>query len=244
MRQRAVDALPVYLVTDDRLCREAGRTVVDTVRAAVDGGVTCVQLRGKTLSARELLQQTLAVAAAVGDRVPVLVNDRVDVYLAAREAGAAVAGVHIGQSDLPAELTRAVIGPDAILGLSAATPLQLANVAPDTVDYVGVGPVHSTATKPDAPGGRGLDWAAEIVTEAPVPAVAIGGLRASDLEELKAAGFAGAAVVSAICSAADPAAAARALAKRWAVHPGPTLAQAPALAPESALAQALSERVS
>ncbi|KAB1643915.1 thiamine phosphate synthase [Gulosibacter chungangensis] len=240
MRQRVVDALPVYLVTDDGLCAAEGRTVVDTVRAAVDGGVTCVQLRGKTLSARELLQQTLEVAAAVGDRVPVLVNDRVDVYLTAREAGAAVAGVHIGQSDLPVELTRAVIGPDAILGLSAATPQQLANITPGTVDYVGIGPVHSTATKPDAPTGRGLEWAAGIVTEAPVPAVAIGGLRAADLEALKAAGFAGAAVVSAICSATDPEAAARALAERWAAHPAP----APAPAPEPTLASALSERVS
>lgn len=223
MRTRVLDALPVYLVTDDQLCAAAGRSVVDTVRAAVEGGVTCVQLRGKSLSARDLLQQTIAVAEAVGARVPVLVNDRVDVYLAAREAGASVAGVHIGQSDLPAELARGVIGRDAILGLSAATPVQLSGTDRSAVDYVGIGPVHNTATKMDAPAGRGLSWAVEMLTEAPVPAVAIGGLRASDLAALKAAGFAGAAVVSAICSANHPEEAARSLADHWATHPEPAL---------------------
>lgn len=218
LRQRIHEHLRVYLVTDERSCNSQNRTVVDTVRQAVEGGVTCVQLRGKSLSARELLAQTVAVAEAVGERVPVLVNDRIDVFLAARASGARVHGIHVGQSDVPPRLARKMIGEEAVLGLSAATPEQLADSGSTWVDYVGIGPVHNTATKADAPAGRGLAWATELRSSAQVPAVAIGGITGADLEELRVGGFAGAAVVSAICAAKDPRQAASALAKSWAAH--------------------------
>ena len=104
----------LYFVTDTALCGERG--VVETVRSAVAGGVTCVQVRAKDAPAAEFLALVTAVADAVGDQVPVLVNDRVDVYLAALARGAAVRGVHVGQNDLPLEIVREIVGGDAIVG--------------------------------------------------------------------------------------------------------------------------------
>ncbi|EPR75425.1 Thiamin-phosphate pyrophosphorylase [Leifsonia rubra CMS 76R] len=210
--------LSTYLVTDSVQARAASHDLVDLVSAAVDGGVTIVQLREKDLRAREFLDVVLRVSSAVGTKVPVLVNDRVDVYLAARERGARVAGVHVGQSDLPSAAVRALIGEEAILGLSASTPEQLedAGLAAAGVDYVGIGALHPTATKKDAPDALGHERLAELVALSPLPTVAIGGIGVDDLPLLRAAGADGAAVVSAICGAADPRAAARALAVAWA----------------------------
>ncbi|MEH0109034.1 thiamine phosphate synthase [Tersicoccus sp. MR15.9] len=213
-------ALTLYLVTDTALSAgpSGSRSVLDVVTAAVDGGVTCVQLREKDASARDFLALVTAVAARVGERVPVLVNDRVDVYLAARDTGAVVAGVHVGQDDLPATAVRALIGPDAILGLSASTTDEFHAVAAlpsGTVDYLGVGAVHATPTKPDAPEPLGVDGFARAAATARstsgLPVVAIGGVTVADAAPLRAAGAAGIAVVSAICAAEDPAAAARTL---------------------------------
>ena len=213
---RAVPNLSVYLVTDEGQCRSRGRSVLQTVEAAVDGGVTCVQLRAKDTDGGPFLAQVRAVAGAVGDRVPVIVNDRVDVFLAARDLGAPVAGVHVGQSDLPAGVVRALIGDDACIGLSAATPDELrAARAEGACDYVGIGVVHDTATKTDAPRGLGADGVARMAALTDLPSVAIGGITAADLPALRAGGLAGAAVVSAICLAEDPGRAAAALRRAW-----------------------------
>ncbi|BBE22627.1 hypothetical protein MN0502_15100 [Arthrobacter sp. MN05-02] len=150
--------------------------------------------------------------------MPVLVDDRVDVYLAARELGASVDGVHVGQSDLPPDVVRRIVGPDAVIGLSAATPgeLSVAHALPaGTVDYLGVGAVHATATKPDHPAPLGVDGFAALAAGSDLPCVAIGGITTADAAALRGAGAAGMAVVSAICAAADPAASARELAKAW-----------------------------
>lgn len=213
---RAVPNLSVYLVTDEGQCRSRGRSVLQTVEAAVDGGVTCVQLRAKGTDGGPFLAQVRAVAGAVGDRVPVIVNDRVDVFLAARDLGAPVAGVHVGQSDLPAGVVRALIGDDACIGLSAATPDELrAARAEGACDYVGIGVVHDTATKADAPRGLGADGVARMAALTDLPSVAIGGITAADLPALRAGGLDGAAVVSAICTAEDPRAAAVGLRAAW-----------------------------
>lgn len=196
--------LKLYFVTDEELCAQAGRSVVDTVVAAVDGGATCVQLRAKDASAGSFLEQVLTVCEVVGHRVPVIVNDRVDVYLAARELGAFVAGVHVGQSDLPVHVTRALIGPDAILGLSAATYEELAAAeASGVVNYVGTGVLRGTPTKLDAPEPLGVEGLRERAVATSLPMVAIGGIGMDDMAALGGAGLAGAAVVSAICCAAD-----------------------------------------
>lgn len=211
--------LSLYLVTDAQVAAASGHDRVAVVRAAAENGVTAVQVREKDAPARAFLQTVLDVAAVLPASVSLLVNDRVDVYLAARAAGASVTGVHVGQTDLPVAAVRALIGPDAVLGLSASTPAQLraAAAGPARVDYVGIGAVHATTTKADAPPPLGLARFAQLVAASPLPAVGIGGVTGADLPAMRAAGAAGAAVVSAICAAPAPAEAARSLRAAWEV---------------------------
>jgi thiamine-phosphate pyrophosphorylase len=228
---RADIDLSLYLVTDERLAAAAGHDLVELVREAAENGVTVVQVREKTASARQFLDTVMRVAEVIPEHVALIVNDRVDVFLAARAAGARVAGVHVGQSDLPVEAVRGLVG-DAIVGVSASTDAELLRAATSGVriDYVGVGTVHATTTKSDAPPPLGIDGVARSVatlaahrgapaaagpTRTPLPVVAIGGVSLVDLSGLHAAGAAGAAVVSAICSAPDPGAASRALRSAW-----------------------------
>ncbi|SEP13547.1 thiamine phosphate synthase [Trujillonella endophytica] len=198
----------LYLVTDTALSRP--RTVPDVVRAAVAGGVTAVQVRDKDASRRELYELTLAVRAVLPPGVALFVNDAVDVALL---AGAD--GVHVGQDDLPPAEVRALIGPDRLLGLSAGSPAEMAAalaLPPGTVDVVGIGPVWSTATKPDAGAALGPAGVAALgarARAAGLVSVAIGGIDAGNAAALGAVD--GVCVVSAICAAADPAAAARGL---------------------------------
>ncbi|UAJ79501.1 thiamine phosphate synthase [Leifsonia sp. ZF2019] len=208
--------LSLYLVTDSGLAAAAGHDLVELVRAAAANGVTAVQLREKEATARGFLDTVLRVSEAIPDRVALIVNDRVDVFLAARAAGARITGVHVGQSDLPPEAVRGLIGSDAVLGLSASTPEQLAAASDSgVVDYVGIGALHATATKRDAPPPLGHEEFARLVALSALPAVAIGGVHAADLGALRRAGAAGAAVVSAICGSADPGQAARELRTAW-----------------------------
>jgi thiamine-phosphate diphosphorylase len=210
--------LSIYLVTDASQCERQGRTVAETVAAAVAGGVTAVQIREKTSTARDFLATVRAVSEVVPAHVAVLVNDRIDVYLTARDAGLRVDGVHVGQSDLPVEAVRQLIGPGPILGLSASSPEQLTAAAASSaqVDYVGVGALHATATKRDAPPPLGHDRFAALVTHSALPVVAIGGLTHVDLPRLRTSGAAGAAVVSAVCGSDSPREAAERLAQAWA----------------------------
>ncbi|MBB3086200.1 thiamine phosphate synthase [Geodermatophilus sabuli] len=202
----------LYLVTDTALC--SPRPVADVVRAAVAGGVTAVQVRDKTASRRDLLALTRAVQAALSDRpdVPVVVNDAVDVALV---AGAD--GVHVGQDDLPPGETRALLGPGPLLGVSvsSAAELDAALALPTgTVDVVGLSPVWATPTKPDAAPGLGLEGASALAAAAHaggLVAVAIGGIDAARAADVARTGVDGICVVSAVCAAADPEAAARAL---------------------------------
>lgn len=209
--------LSLYLVTDSRQASTAGHELVGLVRTATGHGVTTVQVREKTAPARVFLDTVLRVAEVLPERVALIVNDRVDVFLAARAAGAHVTGVHVGQSDLPVEAVREMIGVDALLGLSASTEeqLRLAAASPARVDYVGIGALHETSTKNDAPTPLGVGRLTRLVAASSLPVVAIGGVKRSDLPGLRASGAAGAAVVSAICSAADPAWAARELRAAW-----------------------------
>lgn len=206
----------LYLVTDSALCGERG--VAETVGQAVEGGVTCVQVRAKDSSTAEFLALVVEVADAVGDRVPVIVDDRVDIYLAARLQGAAVHGVHVGQSDLPVESVRAIVGHDAIVGWSANTVEHLeaaGGLPPGTVDYLGVGVIRATTTKPDHPIPLGIEGFERLRRLTAVPCVAIGGIHEGDLAGLRKAGAAGAAVVSVLCAAEDPRAAAVSLRREW-----------------------------
>ena len=201
--------LTLYLVTDTELCRP--RPVADVVRAAVAGGVTAVQVRDKRASRRDLLALTRTVQVAVADRpdVPVVVNDALDVALL---AGAD--GVHVGQEDLPAAEVRSLMGPDRLVGLSVESADDLAatlRLPAGTVDVVGLSPVWATPTKPEAGPGLGLDSVRELAAAARAGglwSVAIGGIDATRAASVAATGVDGICVVSDICAAADPAAAA------------------------------------
>jgi thiamine-phosphate pyrophosphorylase len=208
----------VYLVTDTALAERHGHGVLGVVRAAVAAGVRIVQVRDKTASARDLLALTAAVADAVGDRALVVVDDRLDVVLAARAAGHRVAGVHLGQSDVPASAARTLLGPDAHVGLTANTTRHLVEVAAmpqGTVDLLGVGVVHPTSTKPDHPPALGVAGFGRIAATTAVPCVGIGGVGLADVGPLRRAGAAGVAIVSGICAAPDPRAAAAAFVAAW-----------------------------
>lgn len=207
--------LSVYLVTDSGQARRRGRDVVDVVAAAVRGGVTAVQVREKHAPTRDVVELLGRVAEVVPPGVALVVNDRVDAFLAARRAGVAVDGVHLGQADLPVTALRRLVGGSALVGVSARTRAELAAADAVGADYVGIGPVRTTTTKRDAPGGMGVAAFAELAGASRSPAVGIGGLTAGDVPALRRAGAAGVAVVSAICLADDPCRAAAELAEAW-----------------------------
>jgi thiamine-phosphate pyrophosphorylase len=181
------------LVTDDRLM--AGRDLIVLARAAESAGATSVQLRLKQATARE--QVTLARALVAALRIPVLVNDRPDIALA---AGAA--GVHLGPDDLPVHLARAVAPPGFIVGASVGSDAEAAAAA--GADYWGIGPWRLTTTKADAGAGLGPQGFARLVRlAAGRPCLAIGGVRPDDVPAVHAAGGAGVAVISGILATND-----------------------------------------
>ena len=203
----------VYLVTDTRLCGgPAG--VLDTVRGAVAGGVTAVQVRDPLATTRELAALATGVLEVLrGSGVPLIVNDRADVALA---VGAD--GLHVGQSDLDPVAARRLIGPSLHLGLSVSGPGELVAATalpPGTVDLLGVGPIRDTPSKTDASPALGFDGLARICRASTLPCVAIGGLGLHDVWALREAGAVGLAVISAICGRQDPEFSARELASAW-----------------------------
>lgn len=203
--------LSLYFVTPDGWAAR-GESLEAMVLAAVRGGATMVQLRDKQTGDTEMTaaaRRLKALLAPLG--VPLIVNDRVEVMLA---SGAD--GVHIGQSDASPAETRRRIGADRLLGLSIETEAQLAAMPSGLVDYIGVGPLRTTASKTDAAAPLGIERLAGIVRAAQVPAVAIGGVGMEDIPALRSCGAAGIAVISAIAAADDPQASARALAEAWA----------------------------
>jgi thiamine-phosphate pyrophosphorylase len=203
-RAELTACLRLYLVTDQQALR--GRSLTDVVNQAVQGGATCVQLREKSASTRDFV----ALACALNDLlaplgVPLVINDRIDVALA---CGAQ--GVHLGQSDMPVELARQLLPPQVFIGLSVETPEDVRLAASLPVDYLGVSPVFPTPTKSDTAAPWGLDGLSAVRALTDLPLVAIGGIHLSNATEVLVAGADGLAVVSALCSADDPAAAARA----------------------------------
>lgn len=207
-----------------------GRPVADVVRDALDAGFTIVQVRSKVAGARELMECARSVADVIAaadksDTVPLLIDDRLDVALACREAGIKIDGVHVGQSDIPVEVCRKYLGEDSIVGLSAAAHEMRRYIeTADTsqVDYLGVGPLHETATKPDCgldDDGRvitrSLEELAELRRVSPKPIVVGGGVKAADIPALAKTGVDGFFVVSAVAGADDPHGAAKELVDLW-----------------------------
>ncbi|MEL6962185.1 MAG: thiamine phosphate synthase, partial [Pseudomonadota bacterium] len=187
----------LYLVTDPDLLR--GRALIDVVDEACAGGVTLVQLRDKTAEARDLLEMARALKATLQPRgVPLVINDRVDV------AAAAGVGCHVGQTDLPVEAARAMLGDTAIIGLSLDHVEQTRAADPALLDYVAHGPFATTDTKPDAGMPVGIRGINEVRARTGLPLVAIGGIDASNAAHAIDAGADGVAVVSAVMAAESP----------------------------------------
>lgn len=187
----------LYLVADADYA--ASRDLTGLVDAAVAGGVTVVQLRGKRLAAGELVELGLALAGRLAERgVPLLVNDRLDVALA---CGAA--GVHLGQEDVPVPLARRILGPGATIGASVHTAEEARRAEREGADYVGAGPAFATATKETPLAVLGAEGIRLISQATCIPVVAIGGIGVGNAAELGRAGAGGIAVVSAILGAPD-----------------------------------------
>lgn len=190
--------LSLYLVLDPELCRT--HSMVETTLAAIAGGATIIQLRDKRAGTEGLIRIGRELMDAMrGTGVPLIVNDDIDAAIA---IGAD--GLHVGQDDLPTKTARDRLGQDKIIGLSIEDETVARKVDRSIVDYVGIGPVFATPTKPDHKPAIGFDGLASLVRIAGLPSVAIGGLKRDHVEPVFEAGANGIAVVSAICGQPDP----------------------------------------
>ncbi len=196
------DTLRLIAITDD--LRDGRDGLIARSRAAVKGGATMVQLRLKYTDGRTLVGIARALVAALD--VPVLVNDRLDVALAAEAAG-----VHVGVDDLPVAAVRRVVPDGFIVGVSVGSDAEAA--AAQGADYVGIGPVYGSASKLDAGVAIGVDGFSRLAAALHLPAVAIGGITVPTASDTIAAGAAGVAVIGAVFGGPDPEGSARALRK-------------------------------
>lgn len=187
----------IYVITDNKLA--AGRGHLAVAEAAVQAGVRIVQLRDESLCDRELLEIALAVRRITSDSdTCFLVNNRTDTVLA---SGAD--GVHVGQDDLPVDVVRRIVGPDAIVGVSTANVEEAAGAQAQGASYVAIGPIFRTTTKVDAGEAVGLEAISAIKRAVSIPVVAIGGINPANIASVAAAGADAAAVISAVADAED-----------------------------------------
>jgi len=190
--------LSLMLVTDRPLCQ--GRNLLDVVDQAVQGGVTAVQLREKRLATREFVQLGRELKKRLQPRnIPLFINDRLDV---AQTVGAD--GIHVGQEDMHAIDVRSLIGTTMAVGLSVNSARDVHEANTLDVDYLGAGPVFSTATKDDAKEALGIDGLQALVSLSRHPVVAIGSIKAANVTRVIKTGVRGVAVVSAVCAADSP----------------------------------------
>nr|WP_276956322.1 thiamine phosphate synthase [Methanobrevibacter woesei] len=189
--------LSLYLVTDKR--NKTDEEFLEIIEEAIKGGTTVVQIRekeGETLDFYNLALKVKEITSKYN--VPLIVNDRIDVALAIKSEG-----VHIGQTDMPADVARSLIGDEMILGVSASTVKEARKAEKDGADYIGTGAVFPTATKDDAPSIT-KDDLKEVTGSINIPTVAIGGITLENASELAGTGIAGISVVSAIMNSKDP----------------------------------------
>ncbi|KAH0434499.1 hypothetical protein IEQ34_026803 [Dendrobium chrysotoxum] len=190
------NSLLLYAVTDSRMNKKWARSITEAVKASIEGGATIIQLREKEVETSEFVKKAVdCMAICRSYHVPLLINDRIDVALACDADG-----VHIGQSDMPAELARKILGPGKIIGVSCKTPTQAMKAWADGADYIGCGGVFPTNTKQSNPtiGLKGLET---VCLASKLPVVAIGGISAGNIQsvmELGVPNLKGVAVVSAL----------------------------------------------
>ncbi|MEF1229981.1 thiamine phosphate synthase [Vibrio fortis] len=192
----------LYLVTDDQ---QDLATLEHVVKQSVAGGVTMVQVREKHGDVRAFIERAQRVKAILsGTGVPLIINDRVDVALAVDADG-----LHLGQSDMPAEIARQLMGEGKILGLSIENEQQLKEAEHLPIDYIGLSAIFATPTKTNTKKHWGVEGLKSALETTKLPIVGIGGINESNIPELMATGVHGLALVSAICQADDPKAAAQ-----------------------------------
>ena len=192
----------LYLVTDRGLAR--GRSTLDIVKAAANGGVTCVQLREKDCLTLEFIEQALSIKDYLSARgIPLIINDRIDVAQAVKADG-----IHLGQTDMPLDMARAIVEDSMLIGISAESLEDAIEAEKGGADYLGVSPIYATPTKTDTAPPLGLEGLRQIRATVKIPLVGIGGLNRENAAEVIRNGADGVAVVSAIVAAGDPEAAA------------------------------------
>ena len=188
--------LSLYLVTDKS---DNVEKFLNTIEESIKGGVSVVQIREKTADTLDFYNLALKVKKITTKyNVPLIINDRVDVALAIDADG-----VHVGQSDMPCDVTRKLVGPNKIVGVSAATIDEAKKAEKDGADYIGTGAIFPTTTKDDAPKITKKDLK-EIADSINIPVVAIGGITLDNACELTDTGIEGLSVVSAIMSSENP----------------------------------------
>lgn len=224
--------LSAYLVIGSE--NTLGRNLNQVVHSALEGGITLLQLREKHLSTRDFIDSAVQIAKIVeqfnqinGKTVKFVINDRLDVVLAAKELGAQIDGIHIGQDDMPPKIARKLLGETAIIGLTCdSLDLVLAANQENTgiIDYIGAGPIHATQTKIDCGHGyvQGVQGIAELAQKSQFPLVAGGGIKDTDLEPLAKTPVDGWFVVSAISTAKDVTLATQNLVQTWQKYREPT----------------------
>jgi len=191
---------------DWRLCfiadseASAGRDFLQLIAEAVKGGATIIQLRGKKWTSREFLDVGMkAFRFLAPKKIPLIINDRVDIALACKADG-----VHLGQDDMPLPYARGILGKNRIIGISVATPDEAESAEKGGADYVGAGPVFGTLSKKDLGPVLGLEGLRLIREKVKIPILAIGGISAANIADVISAGADGVAVISAIAAAKNP----------------------------------------
>ncbi len=199
----------LYLVTDRGILGD--RDLFTAVEEALKGGVTMLQLREKTASSRDFYQLAVRMKElAAAYQVPLIIDDRLDIALAA-DAG----GLHVGQDDLPVAVARRILGPGKILGYSVSTVEEAIYGEQNGADYLGAGPVYATGSKADAGSPIGIDGLRQIKQSVAIPVVGIGGVGEANILDVKRTGVDGASVISAIMGSRDLKRAAGALIAAW-----------------------------
>jgi thiamine-phosphate pyrophosphorylase len=197
----------LYVIIDRKSC--GGRDPVCVAEEAIAGGADIIQLRDKDSTACEILEAGRAIRGlAKKNKALFIINDRVDIALALDADG-----VHLGQDDLPIESARSMIGREKLIGLSTHSLSQALDAQKRGADYIGVGPIFSTPTKPDYK-AVGIDSIREVRDNIKIPFVVIGGIDRSNIDEVIAAGAGRVAVVRAVCGAEDVRGAAKRLKER------------------------------
>ena len=196
---RIFRASPIYAITAEKLSE--GRTAVETVEQMLAGGIRFLQYREKEKTGREMYADCLAIRKLCDQYHAVFIVDDFPALALAVDAD----GVHVGQDDLPAVAVRRILGTDKVIGLSTHNPRQLeaSNALGDTIDYIGCGPVYPTRTKDRPAPVTGLGYIRYAAAHATHPFTAIGGIKAHNLADVRAAGATTCALVSEITKAPD-----------------------------------------